>query len=74
MSSTEIIILAVTGISASLLYISRHLITSKCWTHDECCSLKLRRDSTPASPVAIIEEPKPHANITPPPSIISSVI
>ena len=71
--STEIIILAVTGISASLLYISRHLITSKCWTKDVCCTIRLRPDSTPATPVAIVEEPKPIVLITPP-AIISSVI
>ena len=43
--STEIIILAVTGITASLLYISKHLITSECWSKDQCCKIKLREDS-----------------------------
>ncbi len=43
--STEIIILAVTGITASLLYISKHLITSECWSKEKCCSIKLRADS-----------------------------
>jgi hypothetical protein len=43
--STEITILAVTAITASLLYISKHLTSSDCWTREKCCSIKLRADS-----------------------------
>ena len=44
--SAEITILVVTAITASLLYISKHLMTSKCWTKEECCSIKLRSNSS----------------------------
>lgn len=43
--SIEIILLATTGITASLLYISKHLITSTCWSKETCCAIKLRADS-----------------------------
>ena len=43
---TEITILAVTAITASLLYISKHLISSDCWTREKCCSIKLRANSS----------------------------
>lgn len=72
MSSTEIIILAVGGITASLLYISRHIITSKCWSKDECCTMNLRRNSQSGLAVAkpevasVVDEPKP--------AIVSSVV
>ena len=44
--STEITILAVTAITASLLYISKHLMSSECWTREKCCVIKLRANSS----------------------------
>ena len=79
--TTEVIILAVSGIVASVLYISRHLITSKCWTTTECCSIKLRANSQSRLPAVIAEEPKTYVPPTPPPTpvipqpvFVSSVI
>ena len=75
MSSTEIIILAVGGITASLLYISRHIITSKCWSKDECCTMNLRKNSQSRLSVAepavasIVAEP-----VEPKPAVVSSVV
>jgi len=43
--SAEITILVVTAITASLLYISKHLVTSECWSKEKCCSIKLRASS-----------------------------
>jgi len=55
--STEIIILAVTGITASLLYISKHLVTSECWSKDKCCSIKLRSNSSSIITPPVAESP-----------------
>ena len=81
--STEITILAVTAITASLLYISKHLISSDCWTREKCCSIKLRANSQ-----SVITQPSPmeykdtHAHTKfkasaedePKPAIISSTV
>ena len=81
--TTEVIILAVSGIVASGLYISRHLITSKCWTKEECCSIRLRANSQSKLPAVVTEEPitlkeaEPKTYVPPtlpPPAFVSSVV
>jgi len=83
MTTPEVLILAIGGITASLLYISRHLITSKCWTKDACCDIKLRRNSQsrlsavisePSTPKEHVPEINPKPYEPPPPVFISSVI
>ncbi len=87
MTSPEVLVLAIGGITASILYISRHLITSKCWTKEECCAIKLRRNSQSRLSAVINEEPStpkehvPEINPKPyepppipPPVFISSVV
>lgn len=85
--STEITILAVTAITASLLYISKHLMTSECWTKEKCCVIKLRADSQSniATPSAMnYREDHSHTKFKsstevveveePKPAIVSSVV
>ena len=83
MATTEILVLAIGGIVASGLYISRHLITSKCWTATECCSIRLRANSQSRLPAVVEEEPvevkkaEPKAYVPPtlpPPAFVSSVV
>ena len=82
MPTTEILVLAIGGIVASGLYISRHLITSKCWSKEECCSIKLRANSQSRLSAVVSEEPttpkeaehKPYEPPIPPPAFISSVV
>jgi len=55
--SAEITILVVTAITASLLYISKHLVTSECWSKEKCCSIKLRANSQSTITPPVAESP-----------------
>ena len=73
--STEITILAVTAITASLLYISKHLTTSECWSKDQCCKIKLRSDSSSniATP-SPMEYRDTHAHTKFKPTVVETVV
>lgn len=63
--SVEVVILAITGIVASLTYIAHHFKKSECWTKEKCCMCKMDKDDS-KSDLSVEETPKP--------SIISSVV
>ena len=46
MSSVEIIILAVTGEVACLIYLVKHFKKSECWSKDSCCVCKMDKNDS----------------------------
>ena len=46
MSSVEIIILCITGIVSSLIYLTKHFKKSECWSKDSCCVCKMDKNDS----------------------------
>ena len=44
--TVEVVILAITGIVASLTYIAHHFKKSECWTKEKCCVCKMDKDDS----------------------------